>query len=125
MIKSRSSVFKKQKILRTGSALQAIFTSAIVFGKLCSPLAFWNKFNRYFCDDLEYRLQQNGLKNRILKHYPGSLFHEDDICLDYGLFLIDNSLKDQGQSSAKHSIPENYFKWELLLNEINDVVFVP
>ena len=113
--------FDEAKEFSSGSALRAMFTSAILFGELSSPLTIWNKFKTFFCDDLDHRLHKNGLESRMTQYHSNSTFYEDSQSLDYGLFLIDTRLKDQGQSSSLHSIPDPIFQWSLLLAEVSEI----
>ena len=86
--------FEEAKLFSSGSALRLMFTSAILFGELNSPVDIWNRFELDFCDNLSHRLNLNGLCNIIQGRHTSTGFYDNIYSLDYGLYLLDNTFKN-------------------------------
>ena len=70
----------------SGHSLQALFGTALVHGRLTYPTALWNQYANDICDDLPHRL-------RSMIDIPDDLTTPH---LDYGLYLLNEVLKDLG-----------------------------
>ena len=113
--------FDEAKLFSSGSALRAMFTSAILFGELNSPLDIWNRFKSDFCDDLRHRLNTNGLHNIIQRNHTSAHFYDSMYWLDFGLYLLDITFKNQGKSLKELNMPEPEFSWSLIIEQQNEL----
>ena len=94
---------------KTGSTLRTLFATILQFDTIINSARLWDMFREHLCDDLKRRLQQEG----IMEHPT-----QDDI-YDYGLYFLDNILKDNdslGKGLSKYrEMPRLRCDWGSLL----------
>ena len=91
--------------MQTGYTLCHLFTTILYHCNPTSPGALWNEFKHYICDDLLYKLQAL---------YPDRNFTQDEV-YDYGLYLIDNILRNWGtQLSNIADMPQIVGDWTMV-----------
>ncbi|GJE95688.1 ATP-dependent DNA helicase [Phanerochaete sordida] len=76
-------------VWQTGSRLRQLFSMLLLHCDLTRPEELWLEFRESICDDLEHRLRQRD----IVDPSPNDVY-------DYGLYLLDNLLRDAGHSLA-------------------------
>ncbi|KAJ7769674.1 hypothetical protein DFH07DRAFT_735909 [Mycena maculata] len=72
--------------MHTGSRLRQLFVTLLLFCEPSRPHHLWAEFRPNICDDLSHRLRTMGLNPT------------DEDVYDYGLFLLDNLLKESGRT---------------------------
>ena len=83
----------------------------MTFGQLSNAALLWIEFSNFICDDLDHQLQQIFPNNDIYSNDNDELFHQGSAALDYGLYLIDVKLRDQGHSLEEYNMPEFEHNW--------------
>lgn len=85
----------------TGHQLRSLFIMGLTNGQIVDGTALWDRFARYFCDDLPPRLQgRDDVPHDLLyPHY------------DYGLFLLQRALLEMGKSLADYRLPAPVHIW--------------
>ena len=87
--------------IKTGSQLRHLFTTLLLFCAPAEPNILWEKFRDQICDDLQYKLLQLGRRNVPQTHI-----------YDYGLYLMDNILRDSGHALTDFpSMPQPQLNW--------------
>ena len=86
--------FTEASIFAGGPQLRSLFASALVYGPVADPPALWERFAPNICDDLPRLLAQRD-----------DVPDQDNIHLDYGLFLLQRILADHGKSLTDYSLP--------------------
>lgn len=89
--------------MRTGSSLRHLFATLLMFSNPAFPDQLWERFRHSICDDLPYRLRNMGFVSNS----------EEDI-YDFGLYLLNNILKDSGRSLNEFRMPQPTRDWEAL-----------
>jgi hypothetical protein len=90
--------------MHTGSRLRHLFVTLLMFGEPSQPDALWNDFKHHICDDLEFRLRAMGIETP-----------SEEQIYDYGLFLINRILQDNGHTLANWpSMPKPTGNWQIL-----------
>lgn len=97
----------------SGSSLCELFITALTFGQIIEPVLLWQQFRDSICDDLNHKLQQKFPDSTRYFVVDESLFHNNGLSsLDYGLFLIDNTLKELGSSLEAFNLPAYQNDWQ-------------
>ena len=92
--------------IKSGSQLRHLFTTLLLFCTPAQPNMLWSRFRDKICDDLRYKLGQ----------LQRTTVSQDDI-YDFGLYLIDNILKDSGHSLSDFpSMPRSHLNWSGSIN---------
>ena len=87
--------FKQAVEFATGRSLRSLFVVAVVYGSIGDPLALWNRFKSFICEDLAYRLSQ---LFPVLPDIPDREY-------DYGLFLISELLEEAAVDPSSLNLP--------------------
>lgn len=89
--------------MQVGSRLRQLFATILLFGSPSQPEILWQDYRQHVCDDLHYQLHSLGFENST----------EED-AYDYGLFLIDQILRQSGQSLEGNfsSMPTSLTDWQ-------------
>ena len=109
--------FEEAKLFATGGSLRNLLVVALTFGPLAEPVELWDEFCNYICDDLPHKLQQLFPDNELYTIVNEELFHKGLATLDYGLYLINKKLGEQGRSLETYHMPTPMHNWvEALMN---------
>ncbi|CCE26556.1 uncharacterized protein CPUR_00024 [Claviceps purpurea 20.1] len=92
-----------------GRGLRTLFLSGLYLRLIADPLAIWNKYKDQFCDDLERRLDRRQSIPSNLREPNGDGLREPHI--DYGLYLLAESLADQHLTLADFNLPSCVGNW--------------
>ena len=88
--------------MQTGTRLRHLFATLLLFCVPAQPDQLWTEFRHHICDDLHYRLRTMDFPNPT-----------DEDVYDYGLYLLDNILKDSGHSLEDWpSMPKPQQQWD-------------
>jgi hypothetical protein len=93
--------FDEAVLFTLAGGLRTLFLTGLRQRLMADPLAIWEKYKHYFCDDLWRQLTRDG-------DFP---FPLRDPHYDYGLFLLADGLTDQQQSLADHGLPSFVWDW--------------
>jgi hypothetical protein len=93
--------FDEAKVFASGKVLRSLFTTALIHGPVGNPLALWDHFKVNLCDDLAYHLARERVP------LPSIVSPE----IDYGLYLIQEALFDQGRTLAQYKLPSPQYDW--------------
>ena len=74
-------------VMQTGHQLCSLFVTILRDCMPSEPDVVWNNFKSHICDDLRIQLQHKGIENPT-----------EEQTYDYGLYLINNSLKQSGKT---------------------------
>src|SRR6266704_883362 len=89
--------------MQTGRQLRRLFATILLDCAPANPLHLWYDFQDSICDDLRHALQH--------RHHPIP-DPTDEQVYDYGLFLIDKFMQQNGRSLADiHSMPTSHMPW--------------
>ena len=89
-------------LVQTGTRLRHLFTTILLFCSPSQPDRLWMEHRQHICDDLSFRLRTLGITNA-----------SDDDVYDYGLYILDDILKESGHSlSDWPSMPHLQRHWE-------------
>ncbi|CEP11525.1 hypothetical protein [Parasitella parasitica] len=103
--------FNEAITFSSGSSLRELFITALTFGQVVELVLLWEQFRNSICDDLHHKLQQQFPDSTKYTIVDESLFHNGSSSLDYGLFLIDNKLKESGNSLHEFNLPTYQNNW--------------
>ena len=92
--------FDEAKHVSTGRQLRAMFVLDLQYNDISSPSALWEQFKRHIYDDLLYRIQQIP----SAPQFPHCQY-------DYGLFLIDELLSQEGKRLTDFDMPSYMVPW--------------
>jgi hypothetical protein len=95
------SCFTEASNWASGSALRALFVSALQFN-LSNANALWERFKTDICSDLLHRI-------RTRLNVPAEIETEH---FDYGLHLIQRDLEIYGRSLADYGLPLPVHRWD-------------
>ena len=113
--------FNEAQRFSSGNSLRNLFVLALTFGQISGAELFWLDFCVSMCDDLDHRLQQLFPDNDTYTTENDDLFYNGSPTLDYGLYLIDIKLNDQGRTLQQFSMPQNEHNWLDALNNATTV----
>lgn len=77
--------------------MYTLFVISLVYTEITNSIAIWNRFDKYFCEDLSYQLQdwQNIPKDLTNPYYDYSLYFVSQLLKkakktfkQYGLFFL-------------------------------------
>ena len=89
-------------LVQTGTRLHHLFTTILLFCSPSQPDRLWMEHRQHICDDLSFHLCTLGITNAS----------NDDV-YDYGLYILDDILKESGHSlSDWPSMPQLQHHWE-------------
>ncbi len=92
--------------MATGRQLRSLFATILRECTPSDPAALWVQFRDKICDDLQHALHQGN----IYQNPP------EDIIYDYGLYLIDNLLRQANKSLADWpEMPQYQHDWHAAL----------
>ncbi|KAG0618503.1 hypothetical protein M758_4G069300 [Ceratodon purpureus] len=80
---------EEASIMRTGASLRNLFVVILSECNPSHPELLWQRFRPHLCDDLRHHLRQ---------HYGLSELSEEEV-YDFGLFLIDEILREQSNKN--------------------------
>ncbi len=87
--------------MQTGSRLRSLFATLLCYCSPTSPDVLWESFKVHICDDLRHRLVLMGRTSP-----------SDADVFDYGLYLLDRSLRELGSSLSAHpEMPQPVSDW--------------
>jgi hypothetical protein len=78
---------EEASVMQTGRQLRQLFVTILKDCIPSEPLVLWDQFKEHICDDLAYALRNKGFENPT----PDQVY-------DYGLYLIEKSLREVGKS---------------------------
>jgi hypothetical protein len=87
--------------MQTGPQLRRLFVTLLLFCSPANPGALWNEFRQHICDDLQHQLI-------TVLHYEHPT---DEDIYDYGLYLLDEILRQSGNSLHDFNIPVPHQAW--------------
>lgn len=93
---------QEASVMQTGTQLRHLFAIILLFSTPRDSLQLWNEFREHICDDLPRRLLRMGREDAT----------EEEI-YDYGLFLLNNILKESGHALSDFSLPLPLQDWNL------------
>ena len=99
--------FTEAVTFAAGHYLRLLFTTALSFEAIPDPLEVWDQFKEHICDDLQHRLQVQGLDGLDI---PDDM---ENLHLDYGLFLISELLVAGGRTLEDCNLPEPVVEWKI------------
>lgn len=121
--------FNEAQLFSSGTSLRNLFVVALTFANLSLPVDLWETFCYSICDDLEHHLQQLFPDNPFYLTDNTESFYNGSPILDYGLYLIDNKLKQQGSALSNYPMPPYEHNWSealmsstLTLESANDFI---
>lgn len=117
----RKKCFEEAATFSSESSLRSMFVSALLFSALTHPLAIWKLFCTSFCDDLDHAVTRLGF-SALLDINENAVFYRNNCALDYGLHLLDTSLKNSDKSLTKFQLPSPSFGWVALINRVSHLV---
>ena len=94
--------FNESKLFASGHSLRILFLTGLRFRHFADPLALWDQFKVYICDDLPRKFRQGYIISP-----PGLV----DLHLDYGLWLLEQGLADLFQTLFNHGLPRPVHNW--------------
>jgi hypothetical protein len=100
------ALFREGAEFMTGRALRHLFALALQHTTISNPLAIWETFGHSMCDDIPHILTTGRIPVP-----PGAEEIEDRIDLDYGLYLLQEYLKEFGKSLLEYGLPEPVLNW--------------
>jgi hypothetical protein len=77
-------------VMQTGCQLRSLFVTILTHGNPTFPFELWERFREHICDDLAYALRCKGIVNST-----------DEQVWDYGLYLMEKSLRQQNSGLEK------------------------
>ena len=88
--------------MQMGRQLRSLFVTILTHGNPTFPLDLWERFREHICDDLAYNLRRKGIANPT-----------DEQVSDYGLYLMEKSLRQQNSSLTKFPpMPMSQIDWD-------------
>jgi len=78
---------QEASVMQTGRQLRQLFVTILKDCIPSEPMVLWDQFKENICDDLAYILRNKGFENPT-----------EEQVYDYGLYLIDKSLREVGKS---------------------------
>lgn len=97
-------------VWKSGHRLRLLFMILLLHCSPIRPESLWHEFRPQICDDLEHRLHHLGFQHPT----------EDDI-YDFGLFLLDQLLRENGHSLTDFpTMPRHRGGWERV--QINNLI---
>ena len=98
------AIFNELRVEKSGHVLRYTFVDALTFGDLANPGALWDKFADDICDDLLFRLAEDGIRLPDIAREP----HHD-----YGLWLINQLLHSTHNTALDRfpGMPLPYHSW--------------
>ena len=113
------ALFREGAQFMTGRALRHLFALALQHTTITNPLAIWEMFGYSMCDDVPHILTTGRIPVP-----PNAEEIEGSIDLDYGLHLIQEYLREFGQSLSEYGLPEPVLDWTIhhgvIQNSIHD-----
>ena len=103
------ALFREGAEFITGRALRHLFALALQHTTITNPLAIWETFGYSMCDDVPHLLTTGRVPVP-----QGAEEIEGRIDLDYGLYLIQEYLKEFGKSLSEYGLPEPVRSWVLV-----------
>ena len=100
------ALFREGAEFMTGRALRHLFALALQHTTITNPLSIWEMFGRSMCDDIPHLLTTGRVPVP-----PGAEEIEDQIDLDYGLYLIQEYLNEFGKSLLEYGLPKPVLDW--------------
>jgi hypothetical protein len=111
------ALFREGAEFMTGRALRHLFALALQHTTITNPLAIWEMFGRSMCDDVPHLLTTGRVPVP-----PGAEEIEDQIDLDYGLYLIQEYLNEFGRTLLEYGLPKPVLNWTIQNRSINSTV---
>ena len=102
------ALFREGAEFMTGRALRHLFALALQHTTMTNPLAIWEMFGRSMCDDIPHLLTTGNIPVP-----QGAEEIEDQIDLDYGLYLIQEYLNEFGKTLLEYGLPEPVLNWTI------------
>jgi len=99
------ALFSEGAQFMTGMALRHLFALALQHTTISNPLAIWQTFGHSMCDDIPRILATGRVP------VPPGAQEIDEIDLDYGLYLIQEYLKEFGKTLMEYGLPEPVLNW--------------
>lgn len=89
--------------MQTGTRLRYLFATLLCYCNPSQPDILWRDFRAHICDDLRHRL---------IAHMGRSSPSDEDV-FDYGLYLLDQCLRELGSSLSNYpEMPRSQQDWE-------------
>ncbi|CCE26557.1 uncharacterized protein CPUR_00025 [Claviceps purpurea 20.1] len=92
-----------------GRGLRTLLLSGLYLRLIADPSAIWNKYKDQFCDDLKRRLDRRQSIPSNLREPNGDGLRE--LHIDYGLYLLAESLADQHLTLSDFNLPSCVGNW--------------
>jgi len=100
------ALFREGAQFMTGRALRHLFALALQYTTISNPLAIWERFWPSMSDDIRHILATGQVPVP-----PGAEEIEGRIDPDYGLYLLQEYLKEIGKSLPEYGLPEPILSW--------------
>jgi len=100
------ALFREGAQFMTGRALRHLFALALQCTTTSNPLAIWESFWQAMCDDIPHILTTGRVP--VPLEAEGIVGRIDP---DYGLFLIQEYLREFGKSLSDYGLPEPRLSW--------------
>ena len=102
------ALFREGVEFMTGRALRHLFALALQHTTITNPLAIWEMFGRSMCDDIPHLLTTGNIPVP-----QGAEEIDDQIDLDYGLYLIQEYLDEFGKTLLEYGLPQPVLNWTI------------
>ena len=100
------ALFREGAEFMTGRALRHLFALALQHTTITNLLAIWEMFGRSMYDDIPHLLTPGNVPVP-----QGAEEIEDEIDLDYGLYLIQEYLNEFGKTLSEYGLPKPVLNW--------------
>jgi len=100
------AMFRDAQEFMTGSAFRHLFALALQHTTITNPLAIWEEFRESFCDDLAHLL----VTGTVIIPVGGEDMRAG-LAHDYGLYHIQDFLKEYGKSLVEFGLPQQVLDW--------------
>ncbi|OBZ80110.1 hypothetical protein A0J61_11841, partial [Choanephora cucurbitarum] len=103
--------FEEASLFSFVDSLRSLFITALNFSQLIDSHTLWMQFCNSMCDDLAHKLQELFPQNQLHTSTDDSAFYDGHPSLDYGLYLMDNKLKELSRSFDEFGLPKFKHEW--------------
>ena len=109
------AMFRDAQEFMTGSAFRHLFALALQHTTITNLLAIWGEFRESFCNDLAHVL----VTGRVIVPVGGEGMGAG-LAHDYGVYHIQDFLKEYGRSLVEFGLPQQGLDWRQRENGVGD-----
>jgi len=100
------ATFAEKSTFASGYPLRQLFITALQHSTVASPIDIWQQFKIPFCDDLPYQLASG-----TIPLPPNAIDGMGDVQFNYGLYLMQQMLKEFNKTLQDYSLPPPVLDW--------------